>query len=339
MTSNSKETFDMAQIIYKVASILDWNANPKEIEAKVKQLQRGLPKEDQFAALCLWMGNCSLIHKLEQEQFPSLSKEKYQVPDFIAVLNVSGKDIPVLVEVKKTKDIKIKSFSSAYHGKITNYANLLQLPLLIAWHIESFNLWCFFDIRQMQKKRTAFHIDFNTAMNNNLLGVLFDDVIFRLKPGNKILIRVRKEHGSEMRDSSTGELKRFSGIVEEIRFVSAKNQDVVLHSKLGKLFELLFHLVDNDQTDEEDKEYVTLTFYTTNEDNRFTHQLLSAIAFEANVSSYKSSNWLEVIKKNRFGMDFKEVQSALSEGVKKGVVTMIVRQNPAIRPKFLENMK
>ncbi len=334
-TLNSKETFESARLIYEVCSRLGWSANPKEIAEKVKQLQRGLPKEDEFAALCLWMGRCSLIHKLEQEQFPSLSKEKYQVPDFLAVLNISNKDIPVLVEVKKTTDVKIRPFASSYHSKLTNYANLLQLPLLIAWHIERLNLWCLFDVERMQKKRTAFHIDFDTAMNNNLLGVLFDDVIIRLKPGNKILFRVRKESGSEIRDTSTGKLKRFSGIMEEIVFVSARNQEVVLDSALGKLLELLFHLVDNDQTDVEDEEYVTLTFYTTSEENLFTHQLLGVIAFRTNVLSDYKPNWLEVIKKNQFSMDYQSVRSALSTGVKTGAVSMIIRQNPAIRPKFL----
>jgi len=332
---NNRETFEQADLIQKACSMLGWRDDPQKIAEKVKQLQRGLPKEDEFAALSVWMGKCSLIHKLEQEQFPSLSREKYQVPDFFAVFNVSNKDIPALIEIKKTKDIKIGPFTSAYYGKLTNYASLLKLPLLIAWHIEKLNLWCLFDHERMQRKQTAFHIDFQTAMNNNLLGILFDDVIITLEPGNRILLRYKKETGSERRDAN-GKLQKFAGILEEIIWFSSKDEKIALNSALGKLLNLIFYLVDNDVTETEDEKYVTLTFHTTRKEYLFTHQLLGVVAFGTAILSNDKPNWLEVIKRNRFRMGYQSVRSALSTGVKEGAVSMIIRQNPAFRPKFLE---
>ncbi|OGO22377.1 MAG: hypothetical protein A2Z28_02385 [Chloroflexi bacterium RBG_16_51_9] len=337
-TDNIKETFESALLIHKACSMLGLGASPEKIAEKVRQLQRGLPKEDEFVALCLWMQKCPLIHKLEQEQFPDLSKEKYQVPDFLTVLNVSNKHIPVLIEVKKTDDVKTK-FTAAYHARLTSYAKLLKLPLLIAWHIEKFNMWCLFDVERMQKQKTAFHIDFSTAIKNNLLGVLFDDVIIKLKPENKILFRVRKDPGSEVRDTDTGELKKFSGIMEEAVFVSAGNQKVALNSEWGRLFELLLGLVDNDQTEVEDEEYVTMTFYTTREESLFTHQLLGIMAFGVSAFSGHKPNWLGVMKKNQFIMDYPSLNSSLSAGVKNGAISMIGRLKPVVLPKFLKEQE
>jgi len=338
MSTNNADTFEQATLLYKVISKLGWLGKPADIAEKVKQLQRGLPKEDEFVALCLWMGKCSLIHKLEQEQFPGLSKEKYQVPDFLGVFSLCNEDIPVLIEVKKTADIKIKPFTSVYHSRLMNYASLLKLPLLIAWHIERPNLWCLFDIGQVRRRRSAFHIDFQAAMNNNLLGVLFDDVIIKLKPGNRVLFRIRKEQGSEVRDSHTGRLQRFSGTLEEIVWFSSRDQRIAANSVLGNLLESIFYLVDTDGKESEDEQYMTLTFYTTREENLFAHQLLGVMAFGLAILKDDKLNWLEVIKNNKFRMDYLSVRSALSQGVKDGAIAAIIKQNPAVRPPFLQTV-
>lgn len=334
-TPDSRETFERAHLIHEVCSRLGWGASPKEIVEKVNQLRHGLPKEDEFAALAVWMGRCSLIHKLDQEQFPLLSREKYQVPDFFAIFDVDGRKIPTLIEVKKTSDIKFRPFTNAYYRRLADYSSLLKLPLLIAWYIAKLDLWCLFDLERMEKKRTAFHIDLQTAMNNSLLGVLFDDVIFTLRRGNGVLFRIRKEPGSEQRDTNTGKLKEFSGTLEQIIWFSSKNQEITSNSALSKLLELVFYLVDNDSTDTEDEKYMTLTFYTTQEVNLFAHQLLGVIAFGVAALHDDKPSWLEVIRKNVFRMDYESVRSAASEGIKEGVFSRIIRQNPSIPSQFL----
>lgn len=153
----------------------------------------------------------------------SLPSALYSSLDFFAIFDVDGRNIPTLIEVKKTSDIKLRPFTNAYYRRLANYASLLKLPLLIAWYIEKLDLWCLFDLERMEKKRTAFHIDFQTAMNNSLLGVLFDDVIITLKRGNGVSFRIRKELGSEQRDANTGKLQEFTGITEQIIYFSSQN--------------------------------------------------------------------------------------------------------------------
>ena len=331
----ARERFQRAMLLHKAISMLGWAGKPEDIAAKVRQLERGLPAEDQFAALCVWMGRCSLIHKLGQEQFPNLSREEYQVPDFLAVFDLSSKKVPALIEVKKTNGIRLAPFGSKYYSKLTNYAKLMKLPLLIAWYIERFNLWCLFDIERMQRKRSAFHIDFHTATNNSLLGAVLDDVIFRIRPGIKAQFSVRKESGSEIRDPMTGELLKFSGILEEIAWLNSSDKRMNTTPSLRRLLEFLFYVVDNDTKDSENDEYVTLTFYTTKEENLFAHQLLGVMAFGTAILRVATPSWIEVLKSDGFQMDYQSVREALSTGVKEGAVSMILKQNPVVRPEFL----
>ncbi len=332
---NNKETFNRAMMLHKVCSMLGWGENPKEIVDKVNQLRRGLPKEDEFIALSVWMGKCSLIHKLDQEQFPSLSPKSYQVPDLFALYDFNGKNVPVLVEVKTTSDVKLEPFSNAYHHRLVNYANMLGLPLLVAWRIEKLNLWCLFDLERMTKKQTAFHIDFQTAMNNSLLGILLDDVIITINKGTQVFIKIKKVPGTELRDK-TGKLRKFEGIGQDIAWLSPEGQRISTHSALAKFLNYAFHLVENDVTDIEDERYVTLTFYTTENENIFAHQLLGPLLLGSRAVNREFS-WLDALKQKTFRMDYQHMRNAASKGVKNGVISMIIRQKPAIFPKFLES--
>jgi hypothetical protein len=294
-----------------------------------------LPKEDEFTALAVWMGKCSLIHKLEQGQFPALSRQNYQVPDLFAVFDFDGRNTPVLIEVKKTSDIKLPPFTNTYYRKLMNYANSSKLPLLIAWYIERVDLWCLFELERMEKKRTAFHIDFQTAMNNSLLGALVGDVIITLEKGSGVAFRIKKQLGTEQRDANTGKLQEFTGILEQIIWFNSRSKEVASNSVLSKFLELILYIVENDVTESEDENYVTLTYHTTKEENLFTHQLLGVMALGIAVFRDDKPSWLDVIKRNAFHMDYESVRAAASTGIKEGVVRRIIRQNPAIRPKWL----
>lgn len=333
---DNKQTFNCAMMIYQACSMLGWGENPKEIVDKVNQLRRGLPKEDEFIALSVWMGKCTLIHKLDQKQFPGLSRERYQAPDVFALYDFNGKNVPVLVEVKATSDIKLRPFSSTYYQKLVNYASMLGLPLLVAWRIEKLNLWCLFDLERMTRRRTAFHIDFQTAMNNSLLGILLDDVIININRGTQVFIKFKKVLGTELRSEIDGKLQKFEGIVEDIAWLSPKGEKISMHSTLAKFVDYAFRLIGNDVTEIEDERYVTLTFYTTENENIFAHQLLGPMLAGFRTVPDTEFSWLDAIEGKKFSMDYQHVRSAASEGVRNGVVRMIIRQNPAILPKFLQ---
>jgi Holliday junction resolvase len=60
------------------------------------------------------MEKCKLVHKLEQEQYPLASSDKYQVPDLFAVFDYEGKEILVLIEVKSSSKNRCYTANSDY---------------------------------------------------------------------------------------------------------------------------------------------------------------------------------------------------------------------------------
>lgn len=75
---------DAARLIQTVLAELGWDADASDITARVRRLNVGLPKEDEFSVVCAWLGKCWLLHKLDQHQLPISSREKFQVPDLLA---------------------------------------------------------------------------------------------------------------------------------------------------------------------------------------------------------------------------------------------------------------
>lgn len=122
------EPDDTDRLIQDVLAELGWESDARRIADKVRQLDRGLPAEDEFMAVCAWLGQTRLIHKLDQHQSPPASRETYQVPDLLADFQSSG---PVLIEIK-SKQSQTLSFTPEYLCHLTAYADLLGKPLLIA---------------------------------------------------------------------------------------------------------------------------------------------------------------------------------------------------------------
>ncbi len=61
---------DDDRLIQEVLAELGRDADPKAIADRVKRLDLGLPIEDEFIAVCSWLGKTRLIHKLDQHQAP-----------------------------------------------------------------------------------------------------------------------------------------------------------------------------------------------------------------------------------------------------------------------------
>lgn len=120
---------DGDRLIQEVLAELGWEADPKRIADDVRRLDFGLPTEDEFTAICIWLGKARLVHKLDQHQAPLTSRDAYQVPDLLAQFENTG---PLLIEVKsKTK--QTLSFTPEYLERLNAYATLVNMPLLIAF--------------------------------------------------------------------------------------------------------------------------------------------------------------------------------------------------------------
>src|SRR5262245_55773353 len=101
MTS-MKDDDPLFWLIAEAVQQLGLGADPKAVADRVRRLQVGLPAEDEFSVLLMWLGRCRLVHKLDQLQRPSDSRARWHVPDLFAVFDYHGTELPVLIEVKTT---------------------------------------------------------------------------------------------------------------------------------------------------------------------------------------------------------------------------------------------
>ena len=101
---------------------------------------------------------------------------------------------------------------------------------------------------------------------------------------------------------------------------SSTNHKIASDSALAGFLELVFYLVDNDVSETEDEKYVTLTFYTTQEENLCAHQLLAVAAFGSAILRDDKPSWLEVVRRNLFPVGYGTVMNAAREDVKKGML-------------------
>lgn len=150
------------------------------LAAKVQQLHTGLSPEDEFAAKVCWLGNCAGINRIDQTPMEVAEVHgKMRAPDFIAMPIVNGLPFPVLIEVKSHHDVKL-DFSDAYLASLRRYADLMKLPLLIAWRCGG--LWTLFDHREIKKNVTAYRMTLEDAMRQDLSCVLFRDLRIQMNP-------------------------------------------------------------------------------------------------------------------------------------------------------------
>lgn len=97
----------------------------------------------------------------------------------------------MLIEVKSKKD-KLLSFKPDYMGRLQKYADLVGMPLLVAWKFHG--LWMLFEARHMKKADKNFNISLETAMRENLLGVLAGDVAYKIGADAGVHLRFRKDN-------------------------------------------------------------------------------------------------------------------------------------------------
>jgi len=88
-----------ARVLFEAAEQMGYS-NPAEIAEFAKRLDRGLPAEDELSVVFHWLGQCRLVHKLDQFPYPPGVWQEYRVPDLLAVFDVGGHHQPVLIEVK-----------------------------------------------------------------------------------------------------------------------------------------------------------------------------------------------------------------------------------------------
>lgn len=323
---NDSTREDDDRLFQEALAELGWNSDPRTVADKVRQLDRGLPAEDEFIAICAWLGRTQLIHKLDQLQAPPASRASYQVPDLLAHFEAAG---PMLIEVK-AKRSRTLSFTPEYLRRLTAYADLLGIPLLIAWKFHS--IWTLFDARHLRKAQKNFNIRFDEAIRQNLLGVLAGDLSYKIAPGAGIIFDCLKEELLETASEGTTTTEQWRMRIDQIRFTSQGGR---ARDDLHPDVKTLFTTWDLEERQDFTPTHIHIAFQAGEEGMMFGHMaLVQLLAWPQRPG--EQINWRHAIRRDEVVSSLTNFAAALNQALAQEVVTLILHQQPVEMPAFLQ---
>ncbi|MEO8729260.1 MAG: restriction endonuclease [Rhodoferax sp.] len=318
---------DLPRLIQDVLAELGFDADAAAVAERVRRLDIGLPVEDEFAVVCAWLGKCQLLHKLDQHQVPIASKHEYQVPDLLAKFSTQTSKVPVLIEVKSKKG-KVLSFKPDYMERLQSYADLMGMPLLVAWKYH--NLWMLFETRHMKKTNKNFNITFETAMRENLIGALAGDIAYKIGAGAGIHLRFRKDKLLSTSNTDEGSTEQWAMTIDDVSFT---DREGVFRTDLDGEVQSLFTAWDLEEAEEHTDSHVQLKFVAS-EGMQFAH---TALVHLLNWESPNESrpHWRGLLRKEQVTANVANFSATLDKAFKQKVVSHIFHVLPHAMPGFL----
>lgn len=330
-TENQKKIIpdDMHRLIQDVLSNLGWSADAAVVAEGVHRLNIGLSAEDEFSVVCAWLGKCQLLHKLDQQQVPITSKQHFQVPDLLAKFSTQNTSTPLLIEVKSKKSNTL-SFKPDYLQRLKNYAEMLGLPLLIAWKFHS--LWMLFEIRHMRKAKNNFNISLDTAMRESLLCTLAGDVAYSIGAGAGLHIRFRKNklvNEKVIKEYHTEQ--DWLMTVDDVAFTDYEgNRRIDLDSEVQSLF-TAWNLK---QQEEHTETHIQLRYLPNEGDIQFAHNsLVHLLSWES--PKDPNPHWRSLLRKEQVTANVANFSAALDAAFRQKIVSHIFHMMPHTMPNFL----
>lgn len=320
------EIDDSDRLIQEVLSALGWDEDPKTIAKKVKRLDQGLPAEDEFTAICSWLGKARLLHKLDQHQTPARSRDLYQVPDLLAEFECGG---PVLIEVKsKTK--QTLSFTPRYLERLCAYARLVKMPLLIAWKHRG--IWVLFDIQHLTKAQTNFNITLGDAMKENRLGVLAGDVAYKIASGAGLRFRCKSEALVDWEESAGIVTEQWKMRIDEVGFMISGGERL---DNLDPDVATLFTTWELSEQQSHSDTHIELRFVAGDDDGMmFGHMALTHL-LHWTLPQGATINWRHAVMRDAVVSNMTNFGRALESALEQKVVHIILHQQPHTWPHFI----
>lgn len=311
----------LSRIISEALQQLGAGADPSVVADRVRRLQIGLPAEDEFSVLLTWLGQCRLVHKLDQLQSPSASRTRWCVPDLLAVFDYHDHEIPVLIEVKTSAfDNNLLSWRPAYRDALVRYADMVKLPLLVAWRFGTF--WTLFDVRHLTPSPIRYKITFLDAIKHTLMTELAGDFSFSLRPGSGMHFKIRK-----LEETEDG----FHGVIEDAYWMNAAGERI---KEAPGVFPL-FLCLEQESIVVEDGPVVTQSFVIPDgKMSEFAHRaLVTLLRFSTRADDVHWRRALEQKITTPFATD--GLRSAARQALDAGFLQYGFDIRPAVMPDFL----
>jgi Holliday junction resolvase len=320
---------DLHRLIHETLEALGWDADAAAIAEQVKRLDVGLPAEDEFSVLCSWLGKCELLHKLDQHQIPRRSEKAFQVPDLLAHFSTQSDRHPVLIEVK-CRSSNTLSFRPDYLARLQRYADLVGMPLLIAWKFHS--LWVLFEAKHLKKAARNFNISYGQALKENLLGVLAGDVAYKIGSGAGIHLRFQKEELLSVEETDDGKSENWQMRVTDVAFTGRDGAPV---NDLSSDVQSLFTTWDLEAQEDHAEDHIWIRHVAGEDGIQFAHTALVRLLDWHQPSGTRLS-WRREARKEKLNT-IEDFRAALTKALDEKVVQYILNQVPQTKPSFLTN--
>ena len=320
-----------ARLFYEAVSELGWKTDPKALAERVRQLQRGLPAEDEFALLLSWLGKCSLVHRLDQDQSPPGSKDVFRVPDLLALFRYKDREIPVLIEVKSKEREQRLSWTPDYYRALKRYAELLRLPLLIACKWSKFGFWTLTDVNVFappNENYPNYRMTFETAMRFSLMSELAGDFSYVFQRGVGLHLRLDKLEGLPPENPTA---RCYEMRVSEAYFTDALGTHL---DTLGPGIFWLFVGTGQEAETVEHPHYFDYRFLMTDcSYMQAAHRLLALVTL--GLGATETVPWRQLLQRHSFSLGAQELAAEARDSIGRHIIQYVLYQRPAELPAFL----
>ncbi|MEX4004914.1 restriction endonuclease [Paraburkholderia sp. EG285A] len=326
----SQTPTDGDRLIQDVLAHLGWNADPVDVARRVRQLDLGLPAEDEFSVVCAWLGKCELLHKLDQQQVPVSSADKFQVPDLLAKFTTQTSKVPVLIEVK-AKRTQTLSFRPDYLERLMNYSDLVGMPLLIAWKFHS--VWFLFEAKHLRKANKNFNISLSTAGSQNLLGMLAGDVAYTIGKGAGMHLRFRKDKLISREETADGWSEQWQMTFDDLAFTDYFGERI---ADLDNGAQALFTAWDLEDSEEHTESHIYQHFVADSDAMQFAHHaLVRLLNWESRDED--RPHWRALLRKEQVVANVANFEAALQSAFRNKIVSHVFHIRPHDIPDFLSS--
>ena len=183
----------------EIAEKLLQQEDPSKAVAAVERFAKGVGVEKLFRFTCFSWRRIVLAHELCQEQVPGKSKEKYQVPDYLCVVEThAGGELPVLVEVKSVDEAK-QTFkhSRQQHDQLQAYSKAVGIQLVYAIFWSRFRDWTLVPSDALKGESSTLKVGILDAMMTDVSAAFGEKHLFVPGPVRRVTVCDRKANTEE----------------------------------------------------------------------------------------------------------------------------------------------
>jgi len=236
----------------------------------------------------------------------------------------------MLIECKATSDDKVV-WSEKYLKSLKDFASILNLPLLLAWKWK--DMWLVVDSSHFEKKVTAYHLDHETALKENLMSLLFGNRWIKVKDEASFRIDAKVIDATLDPSEELLEEGSYTFQIEKTGFYVGER---LIDKVSGRCSEVLFSTFVENEVQKLEGNRARIIYRAV--EGSTTVQLYDLLMIDLYIKSSGGDEivWPEALVKGPFDSSAEIFRNALDEAGTSQFIDMVLNQVPATVPEYLK---